>query len=317
MADSTTERLMDLVLLLLNASSPLTINQIRERVPGYGQDDPESFKRMFERDKKALREANIPLDTVSIDVAQGDAQAYVLSRKDWLIPDLQLTNRERMLISFAATGWQNHHMAQAAREAAVHIGGRITQVNSKNQLRLGFDQRNLADVLEAIRQHKVLSFDYASKSSGTIAKRRVDPWQAVCRSGAWYLIGFDHDHHEMRTFRISRIQGDVVIQDAEITTKPGSDFSLDGALEFWTKQVQEPIDVVLRVKPGTCGHIAVRADEVVVGHEADTIHIQTADIFGISRDIAACCNEVMSIEPAIVKDRVQELVATALAVHNT
>lgn len=316
MADSTTERLMDLVLLLLNASSPLTINQIRERVPGYGQDDPESFKRMFERDKKALREANIPLDTVALDVAQGDAQGYVLSRKEWLLPDLKLTERERMLIAFAATGWQNHHMSQAAREAAVHIGGRVTQVNSKKQLRLGFDQRNLADVLEAIRQHKVLTFDYASKSSGITAKRRVDPWQAVCRTGAWYLIGFDHDHQEMRTFRISRILGDVAIDTADISTTPSQDFSLEDALEFWTKQIQEPINVVLKVKPGTCGHIAVRAHQVDVGQDADTIHLQTADIYGIARDIAASCQEIVSIEPAIVKDRVQELVKSTLAVHN-
>ena len=316
MADSTTERLMDLVLLLLNASSPLTINQIRERVPGYGQDDPESFKRMFERDKKALREANIPLDTVPIDVAQGDAQAYVLSRKDWLLPDLKLTPRERLLISFAATGWQNHHMAQMAREAALQIGGRVSAVNSGQQLRLGFDQRNLAEVLESIRLHKALAFEYASKSSGSTARRTVDPWQAVCRSGAWYLIGFDHDNNEVRTFRISRILGDVVISENDMTTYPGSDFSLDEALEFWTKQIQEPITVVLEVKPGTCQHIAVRADRVDVGKDRDVITMATSDVFGIARDIAACAHEVLGIQPAQVRRRVQELVQATLGVHS-
>lgn len=315
MADSTTERLMDLVLLLLNATSPLTINHIRDRIPGYGQDDPESFKRMFERDKKALREANIPIDTVTLDVAQGDAQAYVLSRKEWLLPDLKLTDRERMLISFAAAGWQNHHMAQTARDAALQVGGRVTQVNSKQQLRVGFDQRNLAEVLEAIRLHKTLSFDYASKSSGSTSHREVDPWHAVCRSGAWYLIGFDHGHGEMRTFRISRILGNVAIGSDDISTAPDADFSVESALEFWTKQSDNPLQVVVKVKPGTCQHIAVRAERVDVGVDSDTIHIQTADVFGIARDIAAACQEVLHIEPVEVQQRVADIVTASLAVH--
>ena len=311
MADSTTERLMDFVLLLLNSSTPLTISQIRERVPGYGQGNPESFKRMFERDKEALREANIPLDTVPTD----SGEAYVLSKKDWLLPNLHLTERERMLIAFAAAGWQNHHLAQTAREAALQIGGRVTQVNSRNQLRLGFDQRNLAEVLDAIRAHKSMSFTYASKTRGETSTRSIDPWQAVCRSGSWYVIGFDHDQQEMRVFRISRIIGNVSISQNDITTSPGEDFSLEQALDYWTKQVHEPIEVTLKVKPGTCQHIAVRADNVDYQANMDVITVLSADIFGISRDIAASCHEVLEVSPRLVVEQVSKLVDNALAVN--
>lgn len=313
MADSTTERLMDFVLLLLNSTTPLTINQIRERVPGYGQSNPESFKRMFERDKEALREANIPLDTVTGD----SGEAYLLSKKDWLLPDLKLTERERMLIAFAATGWQNHHLAQTAREAARQIGGRVMQANSRNQLRLGFDQRNLAQVLDAIRLHKSMSFTYASKTRAETSTRTIDPWQAVCRLGSWYVIGFDLDSQEMRTFRISRIIGNVVISDDDITTGPDEDFSVEQAMEYWTKQVHEPVEVVVTVKPGTCQHIAVLADNVEYGDDADIIKVSTADIYGISRDIAASCHEVISLSPDIVAQQVSKLVRDALAVNRS
>ena len=312
MADSTTERLMDFVLLLLNSTAPLTINQIRERVPGYGQSNPESFKRMFERDKEALRDANIPLETVTGETGE----AYFLSRKDWLLPDLRLTQRERMLIAFAATGWQNHHLAQTARDAARQIGGRVLQANSRNQLRLGFDQRNLAEVLEALRLHKSMSFQYASKSRNETSSRTIDPWQAVCRAGAWYVIGFDHDQEEMRTFRISRIVGNVEISDDDITTGPDDDFSLENALEFWTKQVQEPVQVTITVKPGTCAHLSVIADRVDVGETSDVIAVSTENIYGIARDIAASCGDVLKVEPQSVADRVTALVTSALEVNS-
>lgn len=316
MADSTTERLMDLVLLLINSKAPLTINQIRERVPGYDQSNPESFKRMFERDKEALREASIPLETVTFDSAGGDGQAYSISKRDWLLPDLHLTKRERMLIAFAATGWQNHHLAQTARQAARQIGGRVSLANTRNQLRLGFDQRNLAEVLEAIRLHKALSFAYASKLTGTTSIRNVDPWQAVCRLGSWYLICFDRDKKDVRTFRISRIIGQVEILDNEIETKPGSDFSLDSAMKFWTEQVPQPLEVTITVRPGTCRHLTVLADNVAYGESQDVITLHTADIYGISREIAASCHEVISVSPSEVEQRVTQLVSAALELNS-
>ena len=315
MADTTTERLMDVVLLLLNATAPLTINQIRNRVPGYQQDDPESFKRMFERDKKALREANIPIETVSLDVAQGDAQAYILDKRDWLLTDLKLTERERMLISFAATGWQNHHMAQTAREAARQIGGRVSQVNTRNQLRLGFDQRNFPEVLEAIRLHKSLTLDYASKTSGQTSQRHIDPWQVVCRRGAWYVIGFDLDKGDMRVFKISRIIGNVQITDNEITTSMPEDFDVEAALDYWVRLVADPLTIEMKVKPGTCRHIAVLAETVDYRDGHDLITVVTSDIYGISRDIASSCHEVIEVFPEAVAQQVSELVYGALKVN--
>src|SRR5712692_1195317 len=55
------ERLLNLVALLLNSSRPLTFEEIRAKIPAYQQDDVASAKRMFERDKDALREVGVPV----------------------------------------------------------------------------------------------------------------------------------------------------------------------------------------------------------------------------------------------------------------
>ena len=58
----------------------------------------------------------------------------------------------------------------------------------------------------------------------------------------------------------------------------------------------------------------VPAHELFKG--ADVITLHTADIYGISRDIAASCNEVISVSPQEVNKRVIDLVQAALAVNS-
>ncbi len=67
MTTSKAERLMNLTIMLLETSRPLTAREIRETIPGYGQESFDAFKRMFERDKEALREVGLPVE-VSTDV---------------------------------------------------------------------------------------------------------------------------------------------------------------------------------------------------------------------------------------------------------
>ena len=55
------ERLLNLVGLLLETPTPLSFEQIREILEPYRQQNVDSAKRMFERDKDQLREFGVPL----------------------------------------------------------------------------------------------------------------------------------------------------------------------------------------------------------------------------------------------------------------
>ena len=54
------ERLVNLVVALLDTPRPLTREELRQRVGGYS-DDNANFHRNFERDKDLLRQMGIPI----------------------------------------------------------------------------------------------------------------------------------------------------------------------------------------------------------------------------------------------------------------
>ena len=68
MAQSKTTRLLDLIALLLARTVPVTKDEIRSGIPGYDGLSDESFDRVFERDKKELRELGVQL--IFTDMAQ-------------------------------------------------------------------------------------------------------------------------------------------------------------------------------------------------------------------------------------------------------
>ena len=74
MSARRTERLLNLVICLLSTRRYLTAQQIREMVPGYGPDDDDAFRRMFERDKEELRDLGIPLEVGSDTRLRGRAR---------------------------------------------------------------------------------------------------------------------------------------------------------------------------------------------------------------------------------------------------
>lgn len=60
----------------------------------------------------------------------------------------------------------------------------------------------------AVHAGEVLRFDYAAASPPEGAARpprRVEPHHLVSRGGRWYLVAFDLDHADWRTFRADRI----------------------------------------------------------------------------------------------------------------
>ncbi|WDZ82712.1 helix-turn-helix transcriptional regulator [Micromonospora cathayae] len=64
--------------------------------------------------------------------------------------------------------------------------------------------RTLMAVADACRRHERLRFDYTSTRSGT-AVRTVEPHHLVSFGRRWYLIAFDTDRQDWRTFRVDRL----------------------------------------------------------------------------------------------------------------
>jgi predicted DNA-binding transcriptional regulator YafY len=64
--------------------------------------------------------------------------------------------------------------------------------------------RLLSLVGTAAEQHERLVFDYRSRS-GEPTRRRVEPYRQVLAGRRWYLLGWDLDRADWRTFRLDRV----------------------------------------------------------------------------------------------------------------
>lgn len=62
----------------------------------------------------------------------------------------------------------------------------------------------LLTIAEACRRRERLRFDYNSPHRGS-NRRDAEPHQVVCFNRRWYLVAFDIDHDDWRTFRVDRL----------------------------------------------------------------------------------------------------------------
>lgn len=66
------------------------------------------------------------------------------------------------------------------------------------------DAEVLATVAQACRDHERIRFQYRTRE-GEVAERNVEPHRLVTLYHRWYLLAFDRDRHDWRSFRLDRL----------------------------------------------------------------------------------------------------------------
>ena len=316
MTANRTERLMDVVFVLLNARSPISRDQIFQRVPGYDQDSEEALQKMFERDKKALRDMGVPIEMKSFDVVHDDQMGYWLDRKSFLLPDLHLTPSERLLITLAASAWEDQQISSVARDAAHRMGTKANRPSDAPDMRIGVGLTTVADLFAAINSHHVVQFRYHSKSSDVASDRTVQPWRLLLTSGAWYLVGFDEEREAMRTYRLTRILGAVVDTGRVCDRDVPADLDTRELVKSWADIPGSKKTATIRIKPGTCANLRLRAREVDLSDDGDTLTVDYGHEPRLVREIATVCADVISVQPKALSDSVTAFIDHALKVNS-
>lgn len=92
--------------------------------------------------------------------------------------------------------------------------------------------QNLEDKISKINysmsRGRALSLNYFSINKSSLTIRKVDPYNLIFKSGAWYIIGYCHMKQQVETFKVSRIKS-LKITD-EIYMRPYN-FELKDYLE--------------------------------------------------------------------------------------
>jgi proteasome accessory factor B len=208
------ERLINLIAALLDAQRPMTANDIRERIQGYG-DEPnfEAFRRAFERDKEALRGMGIPIEVVASDPFSDEKlDAYIIPKDRYYLPQLDLEPDELAALGIASEVILGSGESAGAGVLKLSVEGPSSPQQGPQVVwtaDLATEQPLLGPLYAALLDRRPISFDYSVVTAERVRTRTVEPYGLVHRRGHWYLTGRDRDRDGVRSFKVSRISGEV------------------------------------------------------------------------------------------------------------
>lgn len=210
MADAL-ERVTNLLALLLETRQPLTLTQISAELRGQYPLGETAMRGAFERDKAMLRSIGVPIEQ---DVLSGNfagQSVYRIDRGRYELDQLDLSDDEQRALQMAVAAIHSDESWGRDGLWKLGLGGEAHALSvSANVPTL----HELPALREAIAQRASVAFAYRS------VQRELDPYGLLLRSGQWYLVGLDHGHDEVRTFRVDRIEGDVSVGDSDAFSRP-------------------------------------------------------------------------------------------------
>lgn len=194
------ERLTDLVLVLLHSSTPRSLDEIVQVVPGYPASRV-ARRQAFERDKRILRDEGIPV--VTEPLTGPDQFGYRIAPETFYLADPGLTADERGALRLAVAGVRLGD--PSGRDALAKLGASGTDA-VQPLIALGTPE-TLVDLFDALRLRAQVAIVYHDE------RREVTPETIEFRGGRWYLVGWDQSRQARRIFRVDRIAELVGVGD--------------------------------------------------------------------------------------------------------
>jgi proteasome accessory factor BC len=224
-------RQLSLVAFLMAERRALTARDVKGNVEGYSEMSDEAFARRFYSDRAELLALGVPLDSQR-DEFTGE-ELYTLRSERYFLPELDLSDEELAALQTCFYLLEGHFAyAEPLRLALQNLAlGRpgLVETRSPTADRVEVHDPDyspempgrLAKLEGAISKQRTLKFRYWAITRDTETERTVDPYALLLDRGRWYVIGRDHDRDDIRTFRVSRIRGDI-----RLATRRERDFRL-------------------------------------------------------------------------------------------
>ena len=316
-----TERLLNLVICLMATSTAVPRSDIRERIPGYSDAASDSaFERMFERDKDELRSMGIPVDTVTD--TSGEVVGYRIVEESYALQPSDFTVDERAAVAVAAQVWSRAAIAPVAGTALRKLesldGAPVDWVAAdlRGPVQLTASDAALLPLMTAVRNARVVTFDYRTPRESDAQRRTVCPWGLRSTAGTWFLVGFDHDRDAPRTFRLSRMSGAVTVTARAREHEPPADFDISASVSDGFPD--EAVTATMRVTPRRAAalrRLAVPTDGATDAFEADVITVSARSMEELVSLMCGAGADVVVLEPEAVITAVVEAL-TGLATRH-
>ncbi|MFC8734021.1 helix-turn-helix transcriptional regulator [Luteimicrobium sp. NPDC057192] len=324
------ERLLNLVIALVNAPSSMSKQQVRTSVAGYGDaPSPDAFERMFERDKDTLRELGIPVLTVDAG-GHSDDVGYRVDLDAYTLAPVDLTSAELGVLSLAAQFWQDKTLRtdtaraltklRAAGRGDPGVGDSGTDVVAGLTPRVRAAGRAFGPLLDAIQDRRPVRFTYRAASTGEVREREVEPWRLAARRGGWYVLGRDRDREAPRAFRLSRIEGNVRPSGAPRSFELPAEVDVDAFLSG--RGGRERV-ARLAVVPERAGAVRARAarpertyssdvsEDPMTADGRDVLEVPFTGVAGFASELAGYADAIVVLDPPDLRDAVVARLRTA------
>src|SRR5438067_4652120 len=269
-----TERLLDLVALLLDAREPVSFAELRELFPEEYGGRRDAAERKLERDKAELLQLGVPIEYLQPSrLDERELGGYRIDRQEFFLPDPKLLPEEAAALyaagaaALAARDFPfTHDLQHALRKISLAGSGEpavaVAAARRLLVVRPGDAQRAAAlrQLADAVARRKRVHIEYDAPPSldgkpGERTGRDVDPWGLAFRGGAWRMVGYCHLRKAQRTFVVDRIARLEVNQQ-----KPAMpDFDPPASFDAGAAAGQKPWqwahgpeqEVALRAAPGS------------------------------------------------------------------
>jgi proteasome accessory factor B len=308
------ERLLNLVIMLLVSRTYVTKERIRQVIEGYDKSNDEAFEKMFERDKEELRSLGIPVELGHVDKFFEDEQGYRIKRDAFELPEVDLTPDEAAVLGLAARVWQHAGLAAATSSALVKLRAAGLHVDREAldalQPRVVADEPAFDSMWAMTISRTPVRFGYRRAGASEVTERHLEPWGVVTSRERWYVVGHDRDRDAARMFRLSRIVGEV-----RADGKPGSFEVPDGtdvrALTASLEPSRTPILATLLVRTGSAALLRRRAEaveEAVPGPDDrtswDRVTVSTEAVDDLAEEVLSHLGDVVALAPPPLRDLV-------------
>ena len=316
------ERLLNLLILLLVQRHYISKDRIRATVDVYRDATDEAFERMFERDKDELRALGVPIELGNVDPLFDDETGYRIRPDEFALPGIELSADEAAVVGLATRVWQHAGLAGHTSDALAKLTAAGVEID-RSRLDIAapvvtVDDPNFDVFWQASLDKVLVTFDYQRSGAPSARTRRLEPWGVVSFSGRWYAVGRDVDRDDERLFRLSRVQG-----KARRVGRAGAyDVPQGTNLRELTKRLgpgprSEKGTVLART--GTClglRRYATLLDEGVPGPDGttgwDRLEVAYSSADQLADDVLALGPSACAEAPPEVRKRVVERLSTAL-----
>lgn len=307
------ERLINLTIALLATRRFLTKSEIFGSIDGY-EGSNVTKERMFERDKDDLRNLGIEIELGSFDPIFDDEAGYRIRPENYSLQLGKITGVEMALLSLAAEAWRGAALDPVAHSALTKLNsiGIQSDLDAVPAIspRMNAPQDEFLNVVTAIAQRRSISFDYISETL-KLESRTLEPFAIAIKDSYWYVAGNDVAKQSIRTFRLDRIDGQIIVN------KYSSGYVIPEGFDIFvslTKDAQRNV-ATIDIRKGKAELLRTTASSIEEKGEWDRITINYLDSRHLIDLVLWHGEDALILAPDILRSEIIERLQEIVALH--